>query len=84
MNYLMITSLKIQKKDFEKYMSKLNKLFDKHTDINFWDYSSYLSWLAQSGLDQETKSFLKELTSQMSLHDETTRNKLAETDGLKK
>ena len=82
MNYLMITSLKIQKKDFEKYMSKLNKLFEKNTDINFWDYNSYLSWLSNSSLDQETKKFLEELTSQMSLHDETSKNKLAEKDGL--
>ena len=82
MNYLMITTLKIQKKDFEKYLSKLNKLFEKNTDINFWDYNSYLSWLAKSSLDQETKTFLEELTSQMSLHDETSKNKLAEKDGL--
>lgn len=84
MNYLVITSLKIQKKDYEKYLTKLNKLFDKNTDINFWDYNSYRCWLAKADLDEETKAFLEDLTDEMEQHDETTRNKLAESDGLKK
>jgi hypothetical protein len=81
MYYLLITALDIQNKDFKKYQSLLDKLLAKHTDVNFWDYNSYLSWLETADIPQDKKTRLQALTAEMSDHDETTKNKIAEKTG---
>lgn len=65
MNYLLITSLNLQKKDYKKPYKKLNKLFKSGVILDPWSYGSYLSWLENSNYDDESKTFLVELTNEM-------------------
>ncbi len=68
MNYLVITSLKLQNKDFKKPHKKLNKLMKSGVIIDRWSYDSYLAWLEKSNYNEAKKSFLVELTNEMKSH----------------
>ncbi len=68
MNYLLITSLKLQNKDIKKPQKKLDKLFKSGVVVDRWSYDSYLSWLEKSNYDVAAKSFLVDLTNEMKSH----------------
>ncbi len=72
MNYLLISALAIQDKDYSKYKEELDKLFNDGTDINFWSYNSYRDWLETGKYDKTTKEFLRDLTRKMEEHDKST------------
>ena len=65
MDYLLISSLKIQNKDYTKYENELNKLLQKNVIINFWDYSSYEAWLKTCNCSTQTREYLTGLTEKM-------------------
>jgi len=68
MNYLLISSLKVQNKKYKKPQKKLNKLFKSGVIVDRWSYNSYLKWLNNSNYDAASKTFLLDLTDKMKSH----------------
>ena len=69
MNYLLITSLKLQDKKTKKAQKRLTKLWKSGVIIDRWSYNTYLTWLEKSNYNEASKSFLVELTDEMKSHD---------------